>query len=62
MLHDEHYSLRVSVWLMECQGTVRGAEPVGNALHMRTNEENNAKPLFPSTHIWMTAANTTTRL
>ncbi len=34
MLHDEHYSLRVSVWLMECQGTVRGAEPVGNALYM----------------------------
>lgn len=62
MLHDENYSLRVSVWLMECQGTVRGAEPIGNALHVRTNVENNAKALFSSTHNWMTAANTITRM
>lgn len=67
MLGDENYSLCVSVWLMECvyvpecQGTVRGAEPVGNALHMRSNEENNAKHMFSSSHIWMAASNKITR-
>lgn len=54
----ELLTLSQRVWLMEClyvrvcpecQGTVRGAEPVGNALHMRTNEKKIMQnPCFPA--------------